>query len=70
MAVDGLTERELEALRLVAAGKSDHEMAAILGVSHHTARFHVDNARRKLNASNRAHAVALLIGLGGLGERG
>lgn len=56
-----LTRRERDALGFVADGKTDWEVANILGVSEATARFHVDNARRKLNASNRAHAVALAL---------
>lgn len=55
-----LTGRELDAIRFVAEGKSDWELATIMGVSEHTARFHVDNARRKLGAVNRAQAVARL----------
>ena len=54
----GLTDRERDALAWVAKGKSDWEISRILGVSEATARFHVDNARRKLGAANRAHAVA------------
>ena len=57
----GLTARERDALRWVAAGKSDWEIAVILGVSQTTVRFHVDNARRKLGAVNRAQAVAMLL---------
>jgi DNA-binding CsgD family transcriptional regulator len=57
----GLTARERDALRWVAAGKSDWEISVILGVSQNTVRFHVDNARRKLGAVNRAQAVALLL---------
>ncbi|WP_293475001.1 LuxR C-terminal-related transcriptional regulator [Phenylobacterium sp.] len=57
----GLTARERDSLRWVAAGKSDWEIAVILGVSQTTVRFHVDNARRKLGAVNRAQAVALLL---------
>ena len=53
-----LTDRERDALAWVANGKSDWEISRILGVSEATARFHVDNARRKLGAANRAHAVA------------
>ena len=53
-----LTDRERDALAWVAKGKSDWEISRILGVSEATARFHVDNARRKLGAANRAHAVA------------
>jgi DNA-binding CsgD family transcriptional regulator len=55
-----LTDRERDALSWVAEGKSDWEISVILGVSETTARFHVDNARRKLGAVNRAQAVARL----------
>lgn len=57
----GLTLRERDALCFVADGKTDWEIAQILGIAEATARFHVDNARRKLGASNRAQAVARLI---------
>ncbi|MBA3897322.1 MAG: hypothetical protein H0X36_09375 [Sphingomonadaceae bacterium] len=40
-------------------------MATILGISEATARFHVDNARKKLGAVNRAHAVAKLLATAG-----
>lgn len=60
-----LSRRERDALGFVAEGKTDWEIAAILGISETTARFHVDNARRKLNAVNRSHAVARLIALDG-----
>ncbi|TRW17909.1 helix-turn-helix transcriptional regulator [Glacieibacterium frigidum] len=56
-----LTPRERDALAFVAEGKTDWEIATILGLSESTARFHVDNARRKLGAVNRSHAVARLI---------
>lgn len=56
-----LTEREREVLALVADGKTDWEISVILGVSETTARFHVDNARRKLDAVNRTQAVARLV---------
>jgi LuxR family transcriptional regulator, quorum-sensing system regulator BjaR1 len=57
-----LTRRERDVLALVAEGKTDWEISVILGVSEATARFHVDNARRKLGAVTRAQAVARLIG--------
>lgn len=63
---EALSGRELDAVRLVAEGKSDWEIAVIFGISEHTARFHVDNARRKLGAVNRAHAVARLAAQGRL----
>jgi LuxR family transcriptional regulator, quorum-sensing system regulator BjaR1 len=55
-----LTLREHDVLRLVADGKTDWEISVILGVSEATARFHVDNARRKLGAVTRAQAVACM----------
>lgn len=56
-----LTTRERDALALVAEGKTDWEISVILGISEATARFHVDNARKKLGAVTRAQAVARLI---------
>ena len=61
-----LTARERDCLTFVAEGKSDWEISVILGVSEATARFHVDNARAKLGAVNRAHAVARFAASGGL----
>lgn len=55
-----LTDRERDALAWVAEGKSDWETSMILGVAEATVRFHVDNARKKLGAANRAQAVARL----------
>ena len=56
-----LTARESDALSWVAEGKSDWEIAVILGLSETTVRFHVDNARKKLGAVNRAQAVARML---------
>ena len=56
-----LTGRERDALSWVAEGKSDWEIGVILSLSETTVRFHVDNARRKLKAVNRAQAVARLL---------
>lgn len=58
-----LTDRERDSLALVAEGKTDWEISVILGISEATARFHVDNGRRKLGAVTRAHAVARLVNL-------
>ena len=55
-----LTPRERDSLAFVADGKTDWEISVIMGVSEATVRFHVDNARRKLGAVNRAQAVARL----------
>ena len=56
-----LTSRERDSLALVADGKTDWEISVILGVSEATARFHVDNGRRKLGAVTRAQAVARMV---------
>ena len=56
-----LTARERDSLALVAEGKTDWEISVILGIAETTVRFHVDNARRKLGAVNRAQAVARLV---------
>jgi DNA-binding CsgD family transcriptional regulator len=60
----GLTPRELECMRWVAAGKTDWEIGVILTISCSTARFHVERARKKLNARTRPQAVATLVARG------
>jgi DNA-binding CsgD family transcriptional regulator len=59
-----LTPRELECLTWAARGKTEEEIALILGRSQGTAHFHLCNAAAKLNASNRVHAVAKACSLG------
>jgi DNA-binding CsgD family transcriptional regulator len=54
----GLTERELEVLRLVAAGKSNREVAEELVISEHTAARHLQNIYAKLGVSSRTAATA------------
>ncbi len=56
-----LTHRELECIRWVASGKTDAEIAVLLGMSQTTARTHIDQARRKLGARTRSQAVARLV---------
>jgi len=61
MPADGdvpLTPRELEVLTLLAEGKSNKEIARSLGVSVHTAKFHVGALIDKLDAVGRTDAVA------------
>ncbi|MEO8812745.1 MAG: autoinducer binding domain-containing protein [Caulobacteraceae bacterium] len=57
-AAPSLSGRERDCLGFVAMGKSDHDIADILGVSHTTVVSHVGNARRKLGVKTRAQAVA------------
>jgi ATP/maltotriose-dependent transcriptional regulator MalT len=54
----GLTDREVEILRLVAAGKSNHAIAVDLVVSDHTVRRHLQNIFAKLGVSSRSGATA------------
>jgi DNA-binding CsgD family transcriptional regulator len=53
-----LSAREAECLRWVALGKTDSEIAIILSISPRTARFHIENAKRKLHVATRVQAVA------------
>lgn len=52
-----LTERQIECLRWVAAGKSDWEIGEILGLSEHTVHRHVERAKTRLDVRTRAQAV-------------
>jgi ATP/maltotriose-dependent transcriptional regulator MalT len=54
----GLTPRQLEVLRLVAAGKSNREIAASLVISEHTVARHVQNIFQVLGVSSRTAATA------------
>lgn len=56
-----LTPRETECLRWAALGKSEWEISQILGISEHTSEKHLLNAKSKLGAVNRVHAVAEAI---------
>lgn len=54
-----LTGREREVLRLIAEGLPGKQIARSLGISERTVKFHIASLLRKLNADNRAQAVAL-----------
>lgn len=57
----GLSSREIEVLRLVAQGKANKEIAALLMLSHDTVKTHLTHIMRKLGASDRAHAVTIAM---------
>jgi len=63
----GLTGRELEVLRLVAAGQSNREIAAALVISPKTASVHVSNILGKLSAATRTEAAVKAHELGLIG---
>jgi two-component system response regulator DegU len=54
-----LTNREREILQQVAQGHTNKEIGDELGISEQTIKCHVSAILRKLNANDRAHAVAL-----------
>ena len=58
-----LTRRERDCVALLVTGLGEPEIAASLGISPVTARFHLDNARTKMRASSRAHLAAMMTGL-------
>ncbi|WP_236241625.1 helix-turn-helix transcriptional regulator [Streptomyces sp. CC228A] len=54
----GLSPREAEVLRLVAAGRTNREIAAALTISEHTVARHLNNIFAKLQVTSRAAATA------------
>jgi ATP/maltotriose-dependent transcriptional regulator MalT len=54
---DGLTQREVEVLRLIATGRSNPDIAAELVISLNTVTRHVSNIFSKTGAANRAEAA-------------
>jgi len=60
----GLTPREIEVVALLAEGASNKTIARRLGISVHTAKFHVGSLLDKLDATGRTDAVAHAARLG------
>jgi two-component system, NarL family, response regulator LiaR len=54
-----LTEREMDVLRLLAQGKTNKEIAAVLVITERTAKFHLSSIMGKLGAGNRTEAVRI-----------
>jgi DNA-binding NarL/FixJ family response regulator len=61
VADDSLTEREIEIIKRVAAGKSNKRIAAELNISDGTVKTHMKNILPKLGASDRTHAVTIAL---------
>ena len=57
----GLSHREVEVLRLVAAGRGNREIAEALFLSHNTVANHVRSILTKTNTANRAEAAAFAV---------
>ena len=64
---DGLTAREAEVLREIAAGRSNREIADTLSISEATVKTHINNLFSKTGVRDRAQAVvyAMRHGLSG-----
>ena len=58
---DDLSQREVEVLRLVAAGNSNREIATRLSITEETVKNHVTHILAKLGANDRTHAVTIAI---------
>jgi len=56
---DALTAREIDVLRLIAAGNANKEIAALLAITEETVKGHVKNILGKLGANDRTHAVTI-----------
>jgi len=56
---DQLTARETQVLNLVASGMPNKTIAAELGISEHTVKFHVGSILAKLGAESRTEAVTI-----------
>ena len=56
-----ITSRETQVLRMLAEGLANKEIAARLGISEHTVKFHISSILDKLGASTRTEAVTLGI---------
>src|SRR5713101_6856370 len=56
---DELTTREIDVLRLIAAGNANKQIAAQLSIAEETVKSHVTNILAKLSANDRTHAVTI-----------
>ena len=61
---DGLTPREAEVLRLLAAGATNQEIADALVLSVNTVERHLTNSYRKIDVRNRSDATAYVYATG------
>lgn len=62
--LEPLTRRECQCLQELARGERPQSIAATLGIAPITVDFHIRNARRKLGARTREHAIAIVVSEG------
>jgi DNA-binding NarL/FixJ family response regulator len=58
---DALSSREIEVLRLIAAGNANKEIAGRLSIAEETVKSHISNILAKLSANDRTHAVTIAL---------
>lgn len=61
ISLDVLSAREKDCLRWRSQGKTDWEISQLIGISQSTVKFHLENSRAKLGATNTIHAVSKAI---------
>lgn len=61
--LEQLTKRERELLRALANGLTNEQIAARIGISHNTVKYHLKNLYDKIDVRNRAMAVALYMSI-------
>jgi DNA-binding CsgD family transcriptional regulator len=59
--LSALTDRELEVIEWIKAGKTNQEIGVILNITQNTVKSHLKRVYQKLNVGKRAQAVALLV---------
>jgi DNA-binding CsgD family transcriptional regulator len=64
-----LSEKEKAVLKWIMQGKCTSDIASIMQISARTVKYHISNIMQKLNAENRAHAVAIAIEKGVFGYK-
>ncbi len=61
MSSPDLSDRELEVIRLMALGKSNHDISTDLNISESTVKFHINRILSKLGVSDRTQAVIVAL---------
>ncbi len=56
-----LSPREIECLQWAAAGKSDGDIAVLVGIKPSTVHFHIEQAKKRLGVKTRVEAVAVCV---------
>ena len=64
-ALERLSGRELEVLRLASSGSTNGEIGDLLGLSVHAVKFHLASVYRKLGVTNRTEAAVVFVNAAG-----